>query len=202
MDRKDVGPVRFARLRDIDEAVQASASKQRRVDDVGSVGGRKDRHIVELLDPVHFGQDLVQHVLRRPASIPGAPGRGQRVQLIEEDDRGGDLAGFLEDVADGFFRLAHPFGQQLGPLDRDEVRPAFMGHGLCDERFPGSRRAVEQNAFGRFDPELLERILFRERILDRLPHVPDRFPASADVRPGDVCCVERDLTHGRRRDLA
>jgi hypothetical protein len=77
-------------------AVEATRSQQRRIEHVGSVGGREHDDAFARVEAVHLGQDLVQRLLalvvaahRVPAPARSADG----VELVDEDDRRGRLAG-------------------------------------------------------------------------------------------------------------
>lgn len=65
------------------------------------VGGADDENGLLAVHAVHLCQDLVQHAVRRAASVTHrrATLGGDAVQLIEEQHAGRALAGFVEDLA-------------------------------------------------------------------------------------------------------
>ena len=83
-------------------AVEAARAQQRRVEDVGPVGGRHDDDALGRLEAVHLGQHLVERLLALvvAAAEAGAALAADRVDLVDEDDRPAHAAGLLEQVAD------------------------------------------------------------------------------------------------------
>ena len=76
----------------------------------------------------------------------GAARRGERVDLVEDDDRRRGLAGAVEDLPQTFFALADPAALQLRPGDNGDRRPQRGGHRLGEERLAGAGRAPEDHA--------------------------------------------------------
>ena len=118
VDLEDLPPPFTPGLADVDEPVEPARAEQGRVDDVGPVGRAHHDHVLEFFEPVHLGQDLVEHGLDHVRPRVRAPRRREGVEFVEEDDRGRDLPGLLEDLAHGPLGLAHPLGEELGPADR------------------------------------------------------------------------------------
>ena len=85
-----------------DRAVEAAGAQQRRVEDVGAVGGRDDDDALAGLEAVHLGEHLVERLLALvvAAAEAGAALAADRVDLVDEDDGPAHLAGLLEQVAD------------------------------------------------------------------------------------------------------
>ena len=77
-----------------DQLVQAEAtgSKQRPVQGFQSVRCANDHDFTQRLNAIHFGQKLADNPLRGLGTFVGAAHGGYRVQLIEEEDRGSNLA--------------------------------------------------------------------------------------------------------------
>ena len=73
--------------------------------------------------------------------------RYERVELVEEDDARARVARTLEHSPDVRLGLADVHVQELGAFDGEEVQGARRRDGFGDERLPGSRRSVEQNAW-------------------------------------------------------
>jgi hypothetical protein len=84
-----------------DLAVEAAGAQQRRVEDVGPVGGRHHHDALGGLEAVHLGQHLVERLLALvvAAAEAGAALAADGVDLVDEDDRLAHLAGGLEQVA-------------------------------------------------------------------------------------------------------
>ena len=83
-----------------DLAVEPAGPEQRRVEDVGPVGRGHDHDALGDVETVHFVQHLVQCLLTLivPTAEPSATLAPDRVNLVDEDDRGGLLARGLEEV--------------------------------------------------------------------------------------------------------
>ena len=90
-----VGPV------DDDLAVEAARAQQRRVEDVGPVGGGDQDDVVLHLEAVHLDQELVERLLALvvAAAQAGAAVPADGVDLVHEDDAGRVLLRLLEEVA-------------------------------------------------------------------------------------------------------
>src|SRR5215470_9064954 len=75
---------------DHDLAVEAAGPQQRRVEDVGPVGGRDQDDVVLHLEAVHLDEQLVQRLLAFvvAAAHPGAAMAADGVDLVHEDDAG------------------------------------------------------------------------------------------------------------------
>jgi hypothetical protein len=79
-----VGPV------DDDLAVEAARAQQRRVEDVGPVGGGDQDDVVLHLEAVHLDEQLVERLLALvvAAAEAGAAVAADGVDLVHEDDAG------------------------------------------------------------------------------------------------------------------
>jgi hypothetical protein len=80
---KDREPLGLVRQRDRDLAVEPPRSKQRRVQDLRPVGGGQDNDALERVEPVHFGEQLVERLLALvvgddDAAAPSLPSRRSR----------------------------------------------------------------------------------------------------------------------------
>ncbi len=81
---------------DDDAAVEPTRAQQRRVEDLRPVGRAEHDHAEPRVEPVHLGEDLVERLLAlvvaagdvRPA---GGARAADRVELVDEDDRGSRL---------------------------------------------------------------------------------------------------------------
>ncbi len=69
MQGQDLAAICLIRLGYIHQPVKPSAPEKRRIDDIRTVRSRKHHHIIQLLDPVHLGEDLIQHILGRPVPV-------------------------------------------------------------------------------------------------------------------------------------
>ena len=84
-----------------DLPVEAARAQQRRVEDVGTVGGGDQDDVVLHLEAVHLDEELVQRLLALvvAASETRAAMAADGVDLVHEDDARRRLLGLLEEVA-------------------------------------------------------------------------------------------------------
>ena len=102
VDLEDLRPALAVGAVDGDLAVEAAGAQQRRVEDVGPVGGRDHDDVVLRLEPVHLDEQLVERLLALvvPAAEPRAAVAPDGVDLVHEDDARAVLLGLLEQVPD------------------------------------------------------------------------------------------------------
>ena len=131
-----------------DLAVEAARAKQRRVEDVGPVGGRDDDHVRVRVEPVHLDEDLVQGLLAlvMGAAEARAALAADRVDLVDEDDARRVALGLVEQVADAAGADADEHLDELRAGDAEERDAGLTGDGSGHQRLAGSRRADQQHA--------------------------------------------------------
>src|SRR5207245_6666426 len=85
---------------DRDLTVETARTQQRRVEDVGTVGGRDQDDAAAGIEAVHLDQQLVQRLLALvvPAAETRASLATDGVDLVDEDDAGRVGLGLLEEV--------------------------------------------------------------------------------------------------------
>src|SRR5262249_32286447 len=146
-------------VRDADDdlAVKAAGAAQRRVDRVHAVRGGDDHDLAARVEPVHESEELRDDAALELALDVLARG-GDRVELLDEDDRGRALLRLLELVAKLGLRLAVELRHDLRALDREKGGPALVRDRLGDEGLAGPGRAVEEDALGGLDAEPVEEL--------------------------------------------
>src|SRR5258708_5266875 len=87
------------------------------------------------------------------------------VQFVYEHDAGSQLPGPREQLAQVGFALADPFGKNFRTADQLEMRVAFGGDRLGQERLAVAWRTIQENAALRLDPQRLKVRSVRERQL-------------------------------------
>src|SRR3712207_6770294 len=96
--------------------VETPGPKESLVEHVGLVGGGKNDHALFAGETVHLGEDLVEGLLllgRSPdRRLTAAAAYG--IELVDEDDRRGVLAGLLEEVPHAAGAHAHEQLDELG----------------------------------------------------------------------------------------
>ena len=177
---------------DDDLAVEAAGPQQRRVEDVGPVGGRDQDDVVLHLEAVHLDQQLVQRLLALvvTAAHAGAAVAADGVDLVHEDDAGRVLFGLLEEVADAAGADADEHLDEVRAGDREEGDAGLAGDGAGEQRLTGAGRAVEQDALGDAGAERLELLRVLEEFLDLL-QLLHRLVDPGDVAEGDFRRVHR-----------
>ena len=187
-----VGPV------DDDLAVEAAGAQQRRVEDVGPVGGGDQDDVVLHLEAVHLDQQLVQRLLALvvAAAQAGAAVTADGVDLVHEDDAGRVLLRLLEQVAHAAGADADEHLDEVGAGDREEGHAGLAGDGAGQQRLAGAGRAVQQHALGDPRPERLELLGVLEELLDLLQFL-DRLVDARHVAEGDLGRVDRQSLGAR-----
>ena len=162
----------LVRNADHDLAVEAAGAAKRLVDRLGAVGGGDDDEVLARLQAVEQRQQLRDQPFLGLAGDLAALGR-DRIDLVDEDDRGRRLAGRLEDVAQLLLALAIGRAHDLGPGDVEEGGVAFVGDRAGEPGLAGAGRAVQQHALGRIDAEPLEDFGIAQGQLDHLAQLVD-----------------------------
>ena len=180
---------------DDDLAVEAPGAQQRRVEDVGPVGGRDHDDVVLHLEAVHLDEQLVERLLALvvAAAEAGAAVAADGVDLVHEDDARAVLLGLLEQVAHARGADADEHLDEVGAGDREERHARLAGDRAREQRLAGARRPVQQHALGDPGAERLELLRVLEELLD-LVQLLDGL-----VDAGDV--AERDLRRVGRHPL-
>ena len=181
-----VGPV------DDDLAVEAAGAQQRRVEDVGPVGGGDQDHVVLHLEAVHLDQQLVQRLLALvvAAAHAGAAMAADGVDLVHEDDARRVLLGLLEQVAHAAGADAHEHLDEVRAGDREERHAGLAGDGPRQQRLAGARRAEQQHALGDARAQGLELLRVLEELLDLL-QLLDGLVDAGHVLERDLGRVDR-----------
>ena len=99
---RQVGPV------DGDAAVEPTGTQQGLVQDLRAVGGGQKDDALGGVEAVHLRQELVQGLLALVVAAHAiVTGFADGVDLVDEDDAGGDFVGLLEEVPDTGRAHAH-----------------------------------------------------------------------------------------------
>ena len=136
------------RQADHDLTVEAPGPQQRRVEHVGTVGGRDDDDAVVRIEAVHLHQQLVQRLLTLVVATakPRAAVSTHGVDLVDEDDAGCLLLRLLEHVAYPRRAHAHEHLHEVRAGDREERHLRLAGNGLGQQGLAGTRGTYHQNA--------------------------------------------------------
>ena len=157
-------------LVDHDLPVEAAGAQQRRVEDVGPVGGGDQDDAALDVEAVHLDQQLVQGLLALvvAAAEAGAAVPADGVDLVHEHDRRGVRLGLLEQVAHPGGADADEHLDEVRAGDRVERHAGLAGHRPGQQRLAGAGRAVEQHALGDLGADRLELGRVLQELLDLL----------------------------------
>ena len=148
--------------------VEATGAQQRRIQDVGTVGCGNQNDVVLDVETIHFDQQLVQRLLplvMTPAQA-GAPATTDRVDLVDEDDRGALCFGLLKEVADSAGADTHKHLNEIRARDGEERHVRLTGDGTSQQGLTGTRRAYQQNALRNLCTQRLEACWVRQVVLN------------------------------------
>ncbi len=122
--------------------------QERRVEDVGPVGGGDDDDVGVGVEAVHLDEDLVEGLLALVvrAAQAGAALAADGVDLVHEHDAGAVALGLVEEVAHAAGADAHEHLHELRAGDAEEGHAGLAGDGARQERLAGAWRADEQHA--------------------------------------------------------
>jgi hypothetical protein len=156
--------------RSTDLAVEAARTQQRRVEDVGAVGGRDEDDVVVDVEAVHLDEQLVERLLALvvTSAETGTALAAHRVDLVHEDDAGARRLGLLEQVAHAARAYADEHLDEVRARDREERHGRLAGNRTREQRLTGTRRAYQQNALGDLGAQRLELAGVGEELLDLL----------------------------------
>jgi hypothetical protein len=152
-------------VRPVDQhhAVEAPGAQQRRVEDLGPVGGGEQHQPGARIEAVELDQQLVQRLLLLVVAAVAARAAcaPERVELVDEDDRRRLLARLLEQIAHPRRAHADEHLDELRAGDREEGHAGLAGDRAREQRLAGSRRADQQHALGnaRAEPPVALRVL-------------------------------------------
>ena len=149
MDLEDRLAARLVREVHHHAPVEAPWPKECLVEHVGLVGGGQHDHALLGREAIHLGEDLVEGLLllARSPDHRLAAGAAYGVELVDEDDRRGVLAGLLEEVAHATGADPHEQLDELRGAQGEERHPRLARDGPRQERLARSRGSHQEHAF-------------------------------------------------------
>ena len=208
VDLEDLGPALHVGPVEDDLAVEAARAQERRVEDVGAVGGGDDDHVGVRVEAVHLDQDLVEGLLALvvAAAEAGAALAADRVDLVDEDDARRVALGLVEQVADAAGADADEHLDELRAGDAEERHAGLTGDGAGHQRLAGAGRADQQDAARDAGAERVELLRVLEELDDFLElrlglvhagHVVERDDGLvAEEHPGAALAEREGLVIG------
>ncbi|GIX63746.1 uncharacterized protein BcabD6B2_31810 [Babesia caballi] len=156
VDFENLSAPRLVRQAHLDVHLEAPGAQQRLVDHVEAVRHPDQQDVVERVDPVDLGEQLVDDAVAGPgAGGVRAPALANGVDFVEDDDvQAGAVArarvlllGVLEEVAHVLLRLAEEAAHDLRPVDDFGLVAVERLRQLArDERLARAGRPVQQHS--------------------------------------------------------
>ena len=141
-----------AAVRQVDghASVEAPGTKQGGVEHVRAVRRRHHHDLLGRLEAVHLDQDLIQGLfaLVVAAAHACATHTPDRIDLVDEDDRGRRLLRHLEEVPNPRRTHTYKHLHKLGAGDREERYGRFAGDRAREKRLASAGRAHQDDAQG------------------------------------------------------
>ena len=208
VDGEDVVPPADVRQPDVDLAVEAARAEDGRVEDVEPVRRRDHDDVVGGREAVELDEQLVERRLALLVAVRAAAGLGDRVELVDEDDRPAERPRLGEQVADPARADADVLLDELRARDVEERDAGLGGDRAGEHRLAGAGRAVEQDAARDRRAEACEALGLAQEV-DGLGQLVLRLVAAGDVvepdvrragaRPRRSCSPHRPAAGGRPR---
>ena len=151
-------------------AVEAARAQQRRVEDVGAVGGGHHDDVGVAVEAVHFHEQLVEGLLTLivASAQPCAALATDGVDFVYEHNAGGMPLGLVEQVTHAARAHANEHFHEFRTGDGEEGHARFPGHGLRQQGFARPRRPDQQHPFGDARAEGEEFLGFLQKLHDFL----------------------------------
>mmetsp|Transcript_9208 Transcript_9208/g.35846 ORF Transcript_9208/g.35846 Transcript_9208/m.35846 type:complete len:340 (-) Transcript_9208:62-1081(-) len=183
-------------MRELNLAIQATRAEQRGVQDVRPVRRRDDLHPVVAREPVQLIQQLEHGALHLAVAVGVRvePLGADRVDLVDEDDRGRLLLGQSEGVAHEFSAVADEHLHEERTRELQVRGVGLRRAGARDERLAGAGRAVKQDTLGRANAQRLELLRVGHGQDHRLGELLDLLVEAANV--GVILCGLLVNLHG------
>ncbi len=170
--------------------VEAAGPEQRGIEVLKAVRGSHHDDAVVRREAVQLDEQLVQRLILLTVEPVSRSRRTDGVELVDEDDRGRVLPRLGEELPDAGRAEAGEHLHERGGALGEERRAGLVRHGLRQQRLPGSRRSVEEDALRHARAELLEALRVAEEVDDLLEldldlgEAGDVVPRDARARPG------------------
>ena len=170
MHAQDLLAALHIRTVDRNLTVKTTGTQQRRIQNVGTVGGGDQDDRLALLKTVHLDKQLVERLLALvvTAAQTSSTLTSHGIDLIDEDDRRGLGLGLLKEVTHTAGADAHEHLDKVGARDAKERHARLTGNGLGQQRFTSARRAHQQHATRDLGTQLAIAIRIAQKVTDLL----------------------------------
>ena len=109
-----------------------------------------------------------------------------RVDFVNEDDRGGVFLALLEGLTQILLCLTLHFGHNFGSIEQEEESACLVGNSLRDEGLSGAWWSVQEHTLGRLHTERLEQLGMSQRQLNHFTNLGELFPHATNIVISDV----------------
>ena len=123
------------------------------------VGGCHEINVLVGTETVHQGQQLGHHRVGVRRGISAVSLATQRIEFIKEEDHRCGFLGSLEEFSNRTLGFPDPLGEEFWARNSHELNTGQAGDRLSEHRFPGSRRAVEDDTTVAVEPHGFEHVL-------------------------------------------
>ena len=147
MNLQDLFPPPNIGERDHHLPIEAPRAQQRRVEDVGAVGGRNNNDPVIGLEAVHLHQKLVERLFPLVVTAPetGAPVPAHGIDFIDENNARRLLLGLLKHVTNAGGAHANEHFHEVRARNREEGHLRLPRNGLRQQGFTRTRGTHHQH---------------------------------------------------------
>ena len=145
-----------------DPAVKTSRPQKRGIQNLRAVRCPQNQKSLGTVKAIHFRQKLVQRLFSLVvSSVMGIPGLSDRINLINKNDTGSSLFGFVEKIPDTGRADADKHFYKLRPGEGEKGHMRLPGDSLRQKRLPCSGRADQKRSLRKFCADLyvLRRIM-------------------------------------------
>ena len=170
MHAQDLLAALHIRTVDRNLTVKTTGTQQRRIQNVGAVGGGDQDDRLALLKTVHLDKQLVERLLALvvTAAQAGSALTSHGIDLIDEDNRRSLRLGLLKEVAHAAGADAHEHLDKVRTRDAKERHARLAGNGLSQQRLTGTRRTNQQNAARNLGTQFAIAVRIAQEVADLL----------------------------------
>ena len=149
VDFQDRFPAAQIRTADYDLTVKTPRTQERRIQNIRAVRRRERNNAFVRAEAIHLDQELVQRLFTfiMTAAEAGAALATDRIDFINKDDAGRVLLRLDKQIADAGRADTDKHFDEVRAADTEKRHIRFAGNGFRQERFTGTGRTEEQDAF-------------------------------------------------------
>ena len=167
--------------------VKSTGTQQCRIQHIRTVRCSDQNHVRVRVEPVHLNEQLVQRLFAFvvTAAETNTALATNRVDLVDEDNRGRILLGLFEQVTHTTRTDTDEHLNEVRARNRVERHSGLAGNSLCEQGLTGSRRSVQQHTLRDAGTNLLELRGFLQELLN-FSEFLERLIGSGDISEGNL----------------